>query len=675
MSLECKCEHCGAAAVLKYVRPGEVAKCRQCGADVTVPTESTQEPAAPPSPSPTRAAYREYIEALTHQAEVDPKGYRRRVILLVMKGYGYIFGLLLVLLLTLGVVVAIAVLMRHVSFVVVKLSVPIAVLAYVFLKALWPRVPEPQGAKIQESEAPELYGVIERIRTRLGVPRPYAVLRTADFNASIVQFPRFGFFGGYRSYVMLGLPLLEALTPGEFEAVLAHEFGHLAGQHGRFSAWIYRMRQSWGRILSQLEESSAGLDLVRGFLRKFVPEFDATTFVLARRHEYEADRAAAMVTDARTIGSALVRLELMSRVRGERFQAALSQRVAREPDPPQDIVGDEIHMFRGGLEQETARAWLKDALGQPTDLDDTHPSLTDRLAALGIDAETLPAGASLERSAAEAFAGPIREEWRREIDAKWLALNAKGWRTQNAKLTKSREVFQEWKTRAADGNLSKGEQFAYAVLILNHEGIEAAIAHLRQWVNAEPGDLRSRGMLGDLLLGRGDESGLEHVSAVVTAEPALAVRSCQWAYQWLFRRGRMKEADEWFERGNQCMAAWERGRVERRTVTMSDEFLPHGLPEEIADRIRGLMMSVKGIQGAWLVRKRLRVIPDEPIWLLVADPTWKHISFGRDGRTKRILKQMAAAGPLLEPALHVVLAPSIASIRYKLDAIESARLR
>jgi Zn-dependent protease with chaperone function len=57
-------------------------------------------------------------------------------------------------------------------------------------------------------------------------------------NASVVQIPRLGVFGWSRNYLTVGVPLLDAVTPEQFEAVLAHELGHLARAHGRFRTWI-----------------------------------------------------------------------------------------------------------------------------------------------------------------------------------------------------------------------------------------------------------------------------------------------------------------------------------------------------------------------------------------------------------------------------------------------------
>ena len=64
---------------------------------------------------------------------------------------------------------------------------------------------------------------------------------------AIVQRPRFGLFGGARNHLVIGMPLMMALDRQRFLAVLAHEYGHLRGDHGRFHAWVYRARASWNR--------------------------------------------------------------------------------------------------------------------------------------------------------------------------------------------------------------------------------------------------------------------------------------------------------------------------------------------------------------------------------------------------------------------------------------------
>jgi Zn-dependent protease with chaperone function len=72
-------------------------------------------------------------------------------------------------------------------------------------------------------------------------------------NAGVQQVPRFGIFGS-RNFLVLGLPLLQAVTPTELRAVVAHELAHLSRSHGRVNVWLYRIRATWGQLLESLEE-------------------------------------------------------------------------------------------------------------------------------------------------------------------------------------------------------------------------------------------------------------------------------------------------------------------------------------------------------------------------------------------------------------------------------------
>ena len=96
------------------------------------------------------------------------------------------------------------------------------------------------------------------MRRRMNGPRFHHVLVDDDVNAGVVQRPAFGLFGWPRNYLVLGLPLLEALPADEALSVVAHEYGHLAGSHGRFSAYIYRLRHTWGTVQAHIDRSRAG---------------------------------------------------------------------------------------------------------------------------------------------------------------------------------------------------------------------------------------------------------------------------------------------------------------------------------------------------------------------------------------------------------------------------------
>ena len=190
------------------------------------------------------------IRPLEDFAAANPGGYRFRVALLASLGYVY---LLVLVVLLLGIVAFVLYYARLNAAVIKILWIPLVLVGLV-LRALWVTIPEPDGKKLEQNEAPELFELIREISTALNGPKAHHVLVSDEFNASIVQIPQFGMFGWLRNYLVVGLPLMRALSPEEFRSVLAHEFGHLSGKHGSFSGWIYRVRQTWIQILTRVHE-------------------------------------------------------------------------------------------------------------------------------------------------------------------------------------------------------------------------------------------------------------------------------------------------------------------------------------------------------------------------------------------------------------------------------------
>ena len=189
-------------------------------------------------PTPLRSL----VRRLEQEAAANPAGYRRKLGALAVLGYGYVAATLILLIGGAALILWMGATVSHAMLLLGKVGWAFLVLIYVVLRAMWVRLEPPQGRVLTSSECPELFRLIEEVRLKVQAPGVDSVLLTSDFNAAIVQHPRFGAFGGTRNYLMLGLPLMQSLSPEEFQAVMAHEFGHLSGAHGRFGAWIYRLR-------------------------------------------------------------------------------------------------------------------------------------------------------------------------------------------------------------------------------------------------------------------------------------------------------------------------------------------------------------------------------------------------------------------------------------------------
>src|SRR5690606_34102830 len=159
---------------------------------------------------------------------------------------------------------------------------------YVVGRAFLTPLDPPEGRPVTPAEAPKLFSTLAKLRKQLGGPAIHHVLIDGRFNAAIMQRPRWGLFGRHTNYLILGLPYLLGVPPKEVLATIAHEYGHLCGNHGKLGAWVYRQRRTFDALADKVQQGADGNWALAGMaalLRKCMPYYDAYTFVLSRQNE------------------------------------------------------------------------------------------------------------------------------------------------------------------------------------------------------------------------------------------------------------------------------------------------------------------------------------------------------------------------------------------------------
>src|SRR5262245_36751580 len=224
-------------------------------------------------------AFKARVELLENDARINPKAYKIKVLLVALLGYAYpamVIVILLSLITLLFYIIIFFDVRGGAGPIFVKLMLPLLAAILMILRSLWIEIPHPSGIELDREQAASLFQSVSQFREKLQGPRVHTILLTDEFNAAVVQVPLLGLFGWPKNYLIVGLPLLQALSPEEFYGVLAHEFGHLAGAHSRFSGWIYRVNETWRRLMWSLEQTQHWSAFIfKGFMRWYVPFFNA----------------------------------------------------------------------------------------------------------------------------------------------------------------------------------------------------------------------------------------------------------------------------------------------------------------------------------------------------------------------------------------------------------------
>jgi Zn-dependent protease with chaperone function len=553
----------------------------------------------------------EEFESLVHRleakAKANPGGYRTRVLLMALLGNAYL-GVVLFLVAALLAVALVSIVWLKAAG--VKIAFVTGVFLWVVLKALWIKLEPPAGTEIRPAQAPSLFSMIEDLRRALGAPRFHHVLVTDDFNAGVVQDPRLGIFGWHRNYLLVGLPLMKALTVEQFKAVLAHEFGHLAKGHGALSNWIYGQRLRWSRLMAALQEvESWGIVLFRPFLRWYAPYFNAYSFPLARANEFEADATSARLASPRAAAQALTAVNVVGSYLDERYWKGIYRQADEMPQPafaPYSAMGKFAHE----LEPEAVHAWLGQALARATTLDDTHPSLSERLGALNEKPSlALPeAGAAADR-----LLGQALESITQAFDERWKVQILPSWQQRHQTVQEGKQRLAELDAKA---DLTVQEAFDRATLTESYGDAAQALEQLRALHQRVPDDPVVLFSLGARLLDRDDESGLGMLEKAMQLDETEIRRCCAALRDYCWRKDRKEAAHEWHRRFAERTELEEAAEKERNEVRLKDKFERHGLAPEALAALQADLKAVAGLKKAYFVRKRVQHMPQRVCYVL-----------------------------------------------------------
>ncbi|HOX70124.1 M48 family metallopeptidase [Dokdonella sp.] len=558
-----------------------------------------------------RELFDQLVSRLEAYSRLNPKLYKLRVFGFALLGYGY---LLLMFVLMLLLLVASALSVIYFKALGMKLLLITAPFAWLVARSFWVRMNAPQGYVVDRRMAPALFERIRVLRKKLRAPRFHRVVITDDFNAAVVQIPRLGPVGWHANYLLVGMPLMKSVSPTQLDAILAHEFGHLAGGHARFGNWLYRLRRIWSQLLDELERrQSAGLALFRGFFTWYVPRFNAYSFPLARANEFEADAVAARVTSVNQLAEALTTTAVVGRYLGAKYWPGVYAKADTMPQPsfaPHAALGEAVNRE---LDDRDVEIWMGEILAQPADSTDTHPGLADRLRAIGGSAcFKRPA----EGSSADYLLGPVREQVIRKLDGRWQFHVSEDWRRRYSEVWEARNRLAAQRKLWNNASRSTDELIEYANLEeLHGEGRAAAVALLGDRIAQDPDHAGLNYWLGTRLLADDDESGIELVEKAIAMDEAAIVPGNVALRDFYHTRGLVDLAKAAHGVAAERQALLDAADSERQTIRLGDKLLAHGLDADAVNRLYEQITRL-GARKIWIARKPTRLFPEHPLFLL-----------------------------------------------------------
>jgi Zn-dependent protease with chaperone function len=569
------------------------------------------------------------IKRYEEQARASPGLYQARVMGFALLGFAVYGGIVFLTLSVLGAVVTL--LIWHHSIVWLKLGWKAVVLLggvlFGLIAALRVRWTPPVGVSLRRADVPELFRLLDALAKRFRV-RPLAhVILSDELNAAVSQLPRFGLFGETNTLV-LGMPLLQALSPDDFKSVLAHEFCHLSRNHSRQGAWIYRVVRTYQNALDQLGKNRP----IARFLSWYVPRLDTLSFPLRRLNEYEADQGSVEVVGVERAAQALVNVNVRASAMDE-FWKSIHAQVRKTEHPPARLF-EAWPQVLAAQHPEEARAVLESALEEGTTALDTHPALADRLRALAGFAPggaTPPAVEALpERTAAETYLGSSYRALVSSAGDHWCGRIHERWKVEHhafrEKVTRLEKLEAERQRRTLDPE----EAFTYADLSEDVHPERDPTPLFRALVERYPEHTLARFSLARVLLTRDDVSGVPMMEPF-TRDERLDLRAWSARHLAAFhaRNQNAAELAHHVALVQKAMDAQAEREESLQSVRTSDTFVPHGLPAEDVAKLSADLALFPEVRCAYLVRKQIDDA-ELPWYVVMLDTSFRLLASDED---------------------------------------------
>ncbi|MBF2022633.1 MAG: M48 family metalloprotease [Hydrococcus sp. C42_A2020_068] len=561
----------------------------------------------------------ERFETLVRQLEKDsrhhPTNYQIKVALLAILGYAYI---LFVFLLLLGIIWGARTFLVAASSEALtnQLNLMAILVSLGVLRLFWIDTKIPKGLPLDRLHAPELFATIDRLATILQAPKCDRVFLTDELNAGVLQSPRLGLLGWQQNYLFLGLPLMQALSLQQFRAVLAHELGHLSGNHSHFSNWIYRLRKIWFELAERFpEQENSGSFLFQWFFHWYAPYFHAYSFVLVRANEYEADRCGVELAGLKNEAQADINLAIYSYFLHKSFWPTIYQQAEQHAEPPSDAITQLLQQLKIGLSPREAAKWLDRALAHRTDYEDTHPCLLDRLTAIGYDLDQIQPPEPPTQTAAEYFFGKLLWSFADGLDREWKNEVAGSWEKLYLRAQQQRRNLAALDEKAQKRALTVEEMWKRACLTSTLQEAHKAIALFQQVLEVEPNHPLANYQLGKILIEKNDFQGIKYLEKAIATDPELVVPGCDLLYDFYQNQGKIKQSKFYQQKGQEYYCLWKRTQQERSRISHETPLFPHQLADGEVRQLSEQLSTYPEIKKTYLVRQKVTLFPEKAFYI------------------------------------------------------------
>ena len=286
-----------------------------------------------------------------------------------------------------------------------------------------------QGLKLSKELTPELFKVIREVRSHYGRPSIKSVVLTNNYELRIEETPRFGYPLQFTNTLVIGLSLLQTLSPMHFRCELARLFGQYSGVLSKPEHWLYRTNRLWSMYSAALTSRHKFSELpLRWFFKYYAPLICLVAKPAIRLDELAADASALSLINDKDVFVALVNSTVSNTYLNTQYWPNVRKTALKKPNIKLDPFAKMEQIIKGPKAHVYKKKLLKIACTARQDVRHDMPCFQLRMENVGhTKVCDIPA---ISTTASEEYLGDARKNIVPIIDKLWRSTTLVKWKKQ-----------------------------------------------------------------------------------------------------------------------------------------------------------------------------------------------------------------------------------------------------
>jgi hypothetical protein len=241
----------------------------------------------------------------------------------------------------------------------------------------------PAGIVLDRKKAPVLFELVDELGLHYRRSVIDRVVLSGNFALVIEKTPCSALPVWSTNTLVIGLPLIQSLSPTQFRCALARRLGQSSNRRNPLGNWLYQLRGIWPQYAISTKDSDPGFQPVSWFFLIFAPLYQRISLPAARLDELAADSYAMEVCSDEEMLDTITTETVCRLYLEEKYWPTYRKLTARVrelmPKPHTGMAS----VLRSGLQDDRCQDWLIKVMEREPRRDDPMPSLAKRVENIG----------------------------------------------------------------------------------------------------------------------------------------------------------------------------------------------------------------------------------------------------------------------------------------------------